>query len=159
MSAFPALDKMCFTCRQETAHVYVSQLGGKPLYQCPCGAPPRHLTPRHELTSAPRNPAPPEPPTKLQSRAAVRIPKLQNRRTPRSSMPIKNAPVLRTAIEKIVDEKLASSGQGLSREDVVRIVQEQLAAALGEPAFVCPRKPHRGMCGKKCRAAAEEARA
>jgi hypothetical protein len=154
LAVLSTIDKMCFTCRRETAHAFVGRLGGKPLYQCPCGAPPRHLTPRHELTSVPRQP---EAPAKLQPEPAIRRPSLQRRHPRRPPMPAKNAPFLRTAIEKVVDEKLAEAAVGLSREDVVKIVQEQLAAALGEPAFICPRKPHRGTCGKKCRAAAADA--
>lgn len=43
-----------------------------------------------------------------------------------------STPPLRAAIIKIVDEKIALAlGGGLSREDVVQIVQEQLATALG----------------------------
>jgi hypothetical protein len=147
--------KFCFRCRQETLHAFVGELGLRALYQCPCGAPPREITPREALTSAPR--LPPPPPSKLQRPPAIRSARLQNY-TNRRPMPAKTTPYI-AAIARIVDEKLAESKGGLTKDEVVQIVRAELAAAFGVAAFECPRKPHRGTCGKKCRAAAAEAAA
>lgn len=143
-----ATKKFCFKCRTETDHAYVGTVGGRHLYQCPCGAAAREITPRELMTSVPLPPKPapaaPRPVTKIKAS----VPPKARPYTNRSPM---NKAWLSEMIEKVVDKKVAELKAGLSREEVVAVVQEQLREAVGETAAApCPRRPHRGRCGKIC---------
>lgn len=141
------------------------------MYQCPCGAAPREITPRQLLTSAPREselPKRPSPPwtsldrvpkenlftghvgyiTGAGSLPKASAPPESRKYTNRSPM---NKAWLADKIGEVVDAKLAKAKVGLTRQEVVDVVREELRSALGEsePA-PCPRRPHRGRCGKMC---------
>lgn len=170
-------EKFCFKCRKDTVHVRVGWVGGIAMYQCPenCGAAPREITAREDMTSTPRIPAPPaeapagpkavsKPPRKIKTETIY-----INRRVSIMPKPIEKTQFVLT-VERIVDEKLSGSGAAtLTREDVLEIVRGEFAAQLGvevkapkarkggkptadgESATSCPRGEHKYACpSKKC---------
>jgi hypothetical protein len=92
---------------------------------------------------------------------------------PRKKTPPSSSP-LRSALEQIVDSKLENIATDIQAEvssalaEILGSRRQQLLGASttkapkqGRPAkdpnFVCPRKPHKGPCGRKCREAAASA--